>query len=92
MRKILVFFIRVYQYVISPYMAPSCRFTPTCSNYSIEAIQRFGVIKGCLLAVRRISSCHPWHEAGHDPVPSSFSLFHKQHSETGSVIGKDTHG
>jgi len=54
-------------------MAPSCRFTPTCSQYAVEAVQRFGVFKGSRLAIRRLSSCHPWHEGGYDPVPPSQS-------------------
>jgi len=78
MRKIIVnlmiFIIRIYQYVISPYLAPSCRYSPTCSNYAIESFQRFGFFRGLLLSVRRLVSCHPWHECGHDPVPSTFTL------------------
>lgn len=69
MRTIVIFIIRLYQMLISPYMAPSCRFTPTCSQYAIEAVQRFGFFKGLRLAIRRITSCHPWHEGGYDPVP-----------------------
>ncbi|MCG6938167.1 MAG: membrane protein insertion efficiency factor YidD [Gammaproteobacteria bacterium] len=72
--KIITFIILIYQYAISPYMAPSCRYTPTCSQYSIEAFQRFGIIRGFILSVRRLFSCHPWHHGGHDPVPASFTL------------------
>lgn len=57
--------------MVSPYMAPSCRFLPTCSCYAIESVQRFGVFRGGWLALRRISRCHPWHEAGVDPVPNN---------------------
>ncbi len=71
MRRIVVFIIRLYQTLLSPYMAPSCRYTPTCSQYSIEAVQRFGVLKGLWLSFRRIGSCHPWHQGGYDPVPPS---------------------
>jgi len=74
MRRIIIFIIRGYQYLISPFMAPSCRYTPSCSNYSIEAFQRFGFIRGLILSVRRIFSCHPWHHGGYDPVPTSFTL------------------
>lgn len=78
MRKIIVkpviFIIRAYQYVISPYMAPSCRYSPTCSEYAIESFQRFGFMRGLYLSVRRIFSCHPWHDGGHDPVPTTFTL------------------
>jgi hypothetical protein len=74
MRRIIILVIRGYQYLISPYMAPSCRYTPTCSNYAIEAFQRFGFLRGLVLSVRRIFSCHPWHHGGYDPVPTSFTL------------------
>jgi hypothetical protein len=72
--KIITLIIRAYQYVISPYLAPSCRYSPTCSEYAIEAFQQFGFIRGLILSVRRISSCHPWHRGGYDPVPASFTL------------------
>jgi putative membrane protein insertion efficiency factor len=74
MRRIIIFIIRGYQYLVSPFMAPSCRYTPSCSNYAIEAFQRFGFLRGLVLAVRRIFSCHPWHHGGYDPVPTSFTL------------------
>ena len=74
MRRIIILIIRGYQYVISPYIAPSCRYCPSCSNYSIEAFQRFGLVRGLILSVRRIFSCHPWHHGGYDPVPTSFTL------------------
>lgn len=61
--------IKLYQTLISPFTAPSCRFYPTCSHYSYTAIERFGPFKGLWLSVKRISKCHPWHEGGHDPVP-----------------------
>ena len=74
MRQILIALIKLYRYAISPYLAPSCRFSPTCSSYAIEAIQRFGIFRGSWLAMRRISRCHPWHEAGYDPVPDNNDL------------------
>lgn len=74
MRKLIIFIIRGYQYLISPFMAPSCRYTPSCSNYAIEAFQRFGFFRGFILATRRIFTCHPWGQCGHDPVPTSFTL------------------
>ena len=66
-----VFFIKVikaYQYFISPLTGPSCRFTPTCSEYSIQAIDKYGPLKGGLLSINRISRCHPWGKSGHDPL------------------------
>ncbi len=74
MRQILIALIKLYRYAISPYLAPSCRYTPTCSSYAIEAVQRFGIFRGSWLAIRRISRCHPWHEAGYDPVPDNNDL------------------
>ncbi|QSE96912.1 membrane protein insertion efficiency factor YidD [Fulvivirga lutea] len=66
---ILVFIIRVYQYTISPLLGANCRYTPTCSKYAVEAIQVWGPLKGGWLAIKRISSCHPWGGHGYDPVP-----------------------
>jgi putative membrane protein insertion efficiency factor len=66
--------IKLYRYAISPYLAPSCRYTPTCSSYAIEAIERHGIFRGSWLAMRRVSRCHPWHEAGYDPVPENNDL------------------
>tara|TARA_B100000900_G_scaffold63856_1_gene49314 strand:- start:168 stop:389 length:222 start_codon:yes stop_codon:yes gene_type:complete len=61
--------IKIYQILISPLLGPSCRFTPTCSQYTIEAIQKYGPLKGAWLGFRRILRCHPWGGCGHDPVP-----------------------
>jgi len=65
----IIFLIKVYQKVISPWTPASCRYTPTCSAYAIEAFQKHGLWKGFLLAIKRISSCHPWGGNGYDPVP-----------------------
>ncbi len=61
--------IRLYQLVISPWLGPSCRYTPTCSQYGIEALKKYGLIKGGWLTIKRIASCNPWGGHGHDPVP-----------------------
>ncbi len=61
--------IRLYQIVISPWLAPSCRYTPTCSQYGIEALKKYGLIKGGWLTLKRIVRCNPWGGHGHDPVP-----------------------
>lgn len=61
--------IRFYQRFISPLTPPSCRYTPTCSQYAVEAIRKHGPIRGLYLAVRRILRCHPWGGSGYDPVP-----------------------
>ena len=66
---LLLFPIRIYRRYISPLTPPACRFTPTCSQYAMEAIQKHGPIKGLYLAVSRILRCHPWGGSGYDPVP-----------------------
>lgn len=69
MRYIIIGLIKFYQKAISPYTLPSCRFLPTCSAYSLEAVKRFGAFKGSYLAVKRILKCHPLHPGGVDLVP-----------------------
>ena len=59
----------MYQIVLSPLIGPSCRFNPTCSNYAIQAITKYGALKGLYLALKRISRCHPLGESGNDPIP-----------------------
>lgn len=61
--------IRLYQLLLSPLLGASCRFTPTCSQYGVEAIKKYGPFKGGWLTLKRIASCHPWGKHGHDPVP-----------------------
>ncbi|MCX7980710.1 MAG: membrane protein insertion efficiency factor YidD [Bacteroidia bacterium] len=69
MRSVLIGFIRLYQGLLSPYLPPSCRYTPTCSEYAIEALRKHGLWKGLGLTLRRLSRCHPWGRSGYDPVP-----------------------
>ena len=64
-----VILIRIYQYLISPLTGASCRYTPTCSQYGVEAIKKYGAFKGGWLTLKRIASCNPWGGHGHDPVP-----------------------
>ncbi|OPX40582.1 MAG: membrane protein insertion efficiency factor YidD [Desulfobacteraceae bacterium 4484_190.3] len=68
MKKIFIFLIRSYQIAISPFFPSSCRFYPTCSEYAITAVKRFGPFKGCFLALKRILRCHPLNPGGYDPV------------------------
>lgn len=68
---ILTGLIRGYQYVISPLLPAACRYQPTCSNYGIQAIQRFGVLRGGWLTLKRLGRCHPWGGHGYDPVPDA---------------------
>lgn len=68
-RSLFIFLIRLYQRYLSPLLPPTCRYTPTCSQYGIEALQKHGLLKGSLLAMQRILRCHPWSKGGVDPVP-----------------------
>ena len=69
MRYVLIGFVRFYQGAISPFLPNACRYTPTCSQYMIEAVTRHGVIRGGWLGLKRMARCHPWGGHGHDPVP-----------------------
>ena len=73
LRKIFIFpfviLVKFYQVAISPYLPASCRYSPTCSHYTLEALEKHGLLRGGWLAIKRISSCHPWGGEGYDPVP-----------------------
>jgi putative membrane protein insertion efficiency factor len=71
MKVLLLGLIHSYRILISPLFPPSCRFHPTCSQYGLEAIARYGSIKGGWLTAKRIVRCHPWSEGGYDPVPTA---------------------
>ena len=67
--RLLILLVRLYQVAISTYTPASCRYTPTCSQYAIQAIRKHGPLKGTWLAIKRILRCHPWGGSGYDPVP-----------------------
>ena len=69
MKTLLVFLVKAYQGVISPYLPNACRYTPTCSQYMIEAVNRYGAIRGGWMGLKRFARCHPWGGSGVDPVP-----------------------
>ena len=69
MKKLLLIFIKFYQYFISPLTGQNCRYYPTCSAYALEAVEKHGSLRGSTLAVKRVLRCHPFHAGGYDPVP-----------------------
>jgi hypothetical protein len=71
MATILIGFVRLYQWAISPWLGPRCRFEPSCSAYMVTSIERFGALRGGWLGLRRILRCHPWGGTGYDPVPEA---------------------
>lgn len=85
MVRILHWFVRLYQIVISPLLGPRCRYIPTCSQYAIEALHTHGAIKGTWLTTQRVCKCHPWGGSGYDPVPQKvirFISFQQINSQT----------
>lgn len=82
--------IRFYQTRISPLTPPSCRFHPTCSHYTYEAIERFGFARGTMLGAIRICKCQPLHRGGFDPVPEEFELIHKSRVRSKSTVPSET--
>ncbi|MCX6576169.1 MAG: membrane protein insertion efficiency factor YidD [Candidatus Aminicenantes bacterium] len=69
MKRIVLFLIKAYKMLMSPLVGRHCRFAPTCSDYTYQAIEKFGILRGVYLGMRRILKCHPFHEGGFDPVP-----------------------
>lgn len=69
LNAVLISLVKVYQYTLSPWLGGNCRYQPTCSHYAIDALRVWGPFKGVFLAIKRISSCHPWGGGGYDPVP-----------------------
>ena len=71
---LLIKFIKTYKYIISPLIGPSCRYLPTCSDYCMEALKTYGLLKGLLLSLKRILSCNPWSSGGFDPVKKEIKV------------------
>lgn len=81
MRTLVTLLIRAYQYAVSPLVGPVCRFHPSCSQYALEAVQRFGVLRGICLAAWRLLRCNPWNAGGYDPVPPRRSCAPHAHDQ-----------
>jgi putative membrane protein insertion efficiency factor len=69
MTRVLIWLIKGYQIILSPFFGQQCRFSPTCSQYALDAVTKYGAMRGAFYAVRRLLKCHPWHSGGHDPIP-----------------------
>jgi len=69
MKQMLLLLVKAYQWLLRPLLPPTCRFHPSCSQYSIEAISKYGALKGFWLTIKRVARCNPWHPGGYDPVP-----------------------
>jgi len=82
--RLIILLVRGYQLIISPWLGPSCRHTPTCSAYMIEAVREWGPLKGFWLGLKRIGKCHPWGTSGFDPVPSK-----KASGDDGKITEQD---
>ena len=87
MSKILIAFVRVYQYTLSPLLGPRCRYYPSCSNSAVEALREHGAVRGLGLATWRILRCNPFSNGGYDPVPPRHKFSEPEHCET----NVDTH-
>jgi putative membrane protein insertion efficiency factor len=81
----VIFVIELYRNLVSPMRLPTCRFSPSCSQYAVEALSEYGVIRGGWLSVVRLLKCGPWHRGGWDPIPERRTASHQHHTEDGSV-------
>jgi putative membrane protein insertion efficiency factor len=88
MQHVLIALVKAYRLLLSPWVGSACRFEPTCSAYSLEALQTHGAARGSYLTLRRLVRCHPWCAGGHDPVPQADQQFLSK--LTSSNIGKKT--
>lgn len=69
MKRLVILLLKGYKLALSPFLGHNCRFHPSCANYTMEAVEKRGVVRGLCLGVRRVIKCQPWHEGGYDPVP-----------------------
>jgi putative membrane protein insertion efficiency factor len=85
MQKLLILLVKGYRLILSPWLGSSCRFTPTCSAYALEALENHGATKGSYLTLRRLGRCHPWCAGGHDAVPKPKSTTNSLSSTSPSI-------
>lgn len=88
MKETVLLMLRGYKWAISPMFLPACRYTPTCSEYAMEAVERFGVLRGAWIAIGRVLRCHPLAKGGYDPVLKT----HEIHRDTACCVSNATHG
>ncbi|RMG34358.1 MAG: membrane protein insertion efficiency factor YidD [Gammaproteobacteria bacterium] len=79
MKRFLILLVRGYQILVSPVLGNHCRYHPSCSAYTIEAMEKWGALRGLWMGIRRVSRCHPWHPGGVDPVPDPPAKPHHRH-------------
>lgn len=84
MTRALIFFIQAYRHLVSPLRLPTCRFTPTCSQYAVDALTEYGLIRGSWLAAMRLARCGPWHRGGWDPIPERRGAAHVHSEDAGA--------
>ena len=82
LKQPILWLIKGYRYAISPLLGQHCRYYPTCSGYTYQAIERYGLLRGTWLGIKRILRCHPWHEGGYDPVPGSEEAHRHEHDHS----------
>lgn len=90
MKKVLIFFLKVYKNGISPFLPQACRFTPTCSEYAMEAISKYGAIKGTILASYRLLRCNPFCRGGYDPVPETFTFKRQNYLDESNLVENES--
>ncbi len=86
MQRVLIVGVKTYRFLLSPWLGSSCRFTPTCSAYALEALESHGAAKGSYLTFKRLCRCQPWCEGGHDPVPQHPSQTYTSSSSSSSIV------
>lgn len=96
MARGLIFLIQLYRHMVSPLRPPTCRFVPTCSQYAVDALTEYGLVRGCWLALTRLAKCGPWHQGGWDPIPERYAgqavcagdvgATRAKHGESASVV------
>jgi putative membrane protein insertion efficiency factor len=86
----VIYVIELYRTMISPLRPPSCRFTPTCSQYAVDALREFGIVRGSWLSLLRLAKCGPWHRGGWDPIPERSKVGCRPRADSGGAVESAT--